>query len=415
MNGGSTAPLWRTMQKDLYSMGSRVKKLLAILPLLALLQSSVLADFSRSQTVLHPRFPGTSPFIIEIGGIWPTDCHPGEQKPVVESFDGHTVKIGFEIIIVHITCNNTDTAYRSLVDMSEVVRSSKPLGDMLDVQVGFQGETLEQTVELVCPKGKDCASLTGNHQRPEPGLYSTPGLANQGLLVATQNAATVIFPLVYDESGRSEWLFTGNRMDEDSFFSDVLRLSGGDCFSCKPTGAKPEMTTLGHLSVLVDHPGVLQVKVDDGLFMEYQSLVFGYKTFQVGSAGEQTLVDIEGRWGISENRGTNPPLGDLTEFFPGAFDIEFENFTSADKEMPRAGQVSYLVSTPTGATLGQLVCRGQTGVDPTINVCEFIDPTDAAEPLFLFYQDGPSSLAIEYGRALIAVGVAPGGKAVRLD
>jgi len=146
-----------------------------------------------------------------------------------------------------------------------------------------------------------------------------------------------------------------------------------------------------------------------------QGLVFGYKTFQVGSAGEQTLVDIEGRWGISENRGTNPPLGDLTEFFPGAFDIEFEHFTSADKEMPRAGQVSYLVSTPTGATLGQLVCRGQTGVDPTINVCEFIDPTDAAEPLFLFYQDGPSSLSIEYGRALIAVGVAPGGKAVRLD
>jgi hypothetical protein len=43
------------------------------------------------------------------------------------------------------------------------------------------------------------------------------------------------------------------------------------------------------------------------------------------------------------------------------------------------------------------------------------DPTDAAEPLFLFYQDGPSSLTIEYGRPLIAVGVAPGGKANRLD
>ena len=383
-------------------MGVRVKKLLAILPLLALLQSSVLADFSRSQIVLHPRFPGTSPFIIEIGGIWPTDCHPGEQKPVVEFFDGHTVKIGFEIIIVHITCNNTETAYRSLVDMSEVVRTSKPLGDMLDVQVSFQGKTLKQTVELVCPGSKDCASLTGDHQRPEPGLYSTPGLANQGLLVATQNAATVIFPLVYDESGGSEWLFTGNRLVEDSFFSDVLRLSGGDCFGCKPTGAKPEMTTLGHLSVLVDRPGVMQGKGRRRPVYGIPKPGVWLQNFPVGSAGEQSLVDIEGRWGISENRGTNPPLGDLTEFFPGAFDIEFENFTSADKEMSRAGQVSYLVSTPTGATLGQLVCRGKTGVDPSINVCEFIDPTDAAEPLFLFYQDGPSSLSIEYVRALIA-------------
>ena len=69
----------------------------------------------------------------------------------------------------------------------------------------------------------------------------------------------------------------------------------------------------------------------------------------------------------------------------------------------------------TGETLGQLVCKGQTGFDGSTNVCEFIDSTDSAEPLFLFYQVGPSDLSIEYGRALIAIGVAPGGKAVRLD
>jgi hypothetical protein len=61
------------------------------------------------------------------------------------------------------------------------------------------------------------------------------------------------------------------------------------------------------------------------------------------------------------------------------------------------------------------VCKGETSIDGATNVCEFIDPTDAAEPLFLFYQDGPSNLSIEYGRPLIAVGIAPGGKAVRLD
>ena len=160
---------------------------------------------------------------------------------------------------------------------------------------------------------------------------------------------------------------------------------------------------------------MLQVKINDGLFVEYRVLTFGYRTFQLGPGGEQTLVDLEGRWGISENRGTNPPLGDLTEFFPGAFDIALDDFASIDEEPPTAGQVTYVVKTATGDVLGQLVCKGQTGLDDVTNVCEFIDPTDAAEPLFLFHQHGPSRLAIEYGRALIAIGVAPGGVAVRLD
>jgi hypothetical protein len=396
-------------------MDIRINAILAILSLSALLPSGVLADFSRSQVELHPGFPGSNPFIMEISGTWPTDCHPGEQKPIVESFDGHAVEIGFEIIIVHITCNTSDSDYRVLVDMSEVVRASKPTGELLDIRATFQGATLEQTVELVCPEDAECKRLAGDHQHPESGLYFAPGKANQGLLVTRQNASTAIYPLVYDESGNSEWLFTGDVMTEDSFFSGILRLSGGDCFGCEPSGSEPEMTIIGYLSVLVDHPGVLQVKVNDGLFMEYRGLAFGYRTFQVGLAGGQTLVDLEGRWGISENRGTNPPLGDLTEFFPGAFDIELEDFVPADNEIPRAGQASYRVSTPTGETLGQLLCEGQTGITGAVNVCEFIDPTDAADPLFRFYQDGPSSLSIEYGRPLIAVGIAPGGRAIRLD
>ena len=128
-----------------------MKKLFAILSLLVLLPFSIFADFSRSQATLHPRLPGTGPFIIEISGTWSNDCHPGEQKPVVESFDGRTVEIDFEIIIVHITCNSIDTEYRVLVDMSEVVRTTKPIGDLLAIQVSFQGSILEQTLELTCP------------------------------------------------------------------------------------------------------------------------------------------------------------------------------------------------------------------------------------------------------------------------
>jgi hypothetical protein len=175
------------------------------------------------------------------------------------------------------------------------------------------------------------------------------------------------------------------------------------------------MENIGYLSVLVDSPDLMQVKLNDGPFTPYQNLVFGYRTFKVGPAGERTLIDLEGRWGISENRGTNPPLGDLTEFFPGAFDIVLEDIVTAGNGILHDGQVTYLVTTVTGDTLGQLVCKGQTGFDGSTNVCDFIDPTDAAEPLFLFYQDGPSTLSLEYGRVLIAVGTAPGGKVVRLD
>ncbi len=392
-----------------------MNKLFATLLFTSLFCTNVTADFSQSQAGLHPLFPVTGPFIIEISGTWPTDCHPGEQKPVVTSFDGQKAEIDFEIIILHITCNIVDTPYRVLVDMSGVVRATKPRGDALNIQVNFGGSKLEQTLKLVCPDENGCARPPTDTQRSEPGFYSAPGLANQGLLLVRQNAVTGIFPLVYDQSGNNEWLFGGSRLVEDSFFAEIFRLSGGDCFGCEPTSKKPDMASIGHISVLVDRADSLQVKVNDGLFSEYRRIVFGYQVFKVGPAGEHTLIDLSGRWGVSENHGTNPPLGDLTVFFPGAFDLVLEDIVTAGEGLLPDGQVSYRVDTPIGETLGQLVCKGQTRLDDRANVCEFIDPTDAEEPLFLFYQDGPASLSITFARALIAIGTAPGGKAVRLD
>ena len=166
---------------------------------------------------------------------------------------------------------------------------------------------------------------------------------------------------------------------------------------------------------LVDGPGLLQVKIDDGLFVEYNALVYGYRVFALGPDGSRHLIDLEGRWGISENRGTDPPLGDLTRFIPGAFDIEFTGVVIAEEAADFAEQVTYSVKSPAGDVLGELVCDGQTAADGITKVCQFIDPTDAAEPLLLFFQQGPSTLAIEYGRAVIAIGTPPGGKAVRID
>jgi len=383
--------------------------------LLLLLPASALADFSRSDAVLHPAFPGGGPFIIEISGTWPTDCHPGEQKPVVESFDGQTLEIGFEIIVVHITCNDTDTSYRVLVDMSESLRTGPPVGESLRLRAHFEGAEFEQTLDLVCPDDATCETGDAAPRGAEPGLYFSPALANQGLLVARQGTGTAIYPLVYDESGRNEWLYAGAHMVEDTFFAEVLRLSGGDCFGCEPTGAKPDMTSAGYLSVLADRPGLLQVKSNDGLFVEYESLIFGYRTYSLGPEGAQTLIDLEGRWGISENRGTNPPLGDLTEFIPAAFDLQRTAAAETAPEFSLAGQVSYRLSSPGGEVLGDLVCKGEVAPDGSGAACDFIDPTDAAEPLFRFYQQGPYRLAIEYARPVIAIGTPPGGQAVRLD
>lgn len=374
------------------------------------------ADFSASSIQLHPTHPAGRPFIIDIKGDWPSDCHPGEQQPVIQSFDEQKVVIDFEIITVHVTCNDVSTPYRVLVDMSQLVGAGTQFGEQLDILIRFGGATLEQAVLLVCDPDMGCDNPSPVGPRPLSGLYSSPDLANQGLLLARQNTGMGVFPMTYDESGASRWLITGGALMEGSFFGSVLSWSNGDCFGCKPTDTTPEYSTIGHLSILVDQPGVLQVKINDGLFREYQKFVYGYAGFRVGPQGGQTLIDLEGRWGIRENYGSNPPLGDLTEFLPGAFDLVLENIITADVSIQQDGQVSYELSTPTGEVLGQLVCKGRTAIDNNTNVCEFIDPTDAEEPLFLFYQEGPSSLSIEYGRPVIElVGTAPGGTAIRLD
>jgi hypothetical protein len=373
------------------------------------------ADFSNASVQLHPFYPHDGPFVIEISGNWPSDCHPGEQRPVIQAYDGNSVVIEFEIIIVHVTCNDVATPYRVLVDMSDVVGTVAGSFPDLQITVRFGGAEFSDVVALDCGPVIPCQESPVEDIKPARGLFHNAGLQNQALLLARENQWMAVYPLVYDDAGDSEWLIAGGEIVEDVYFGNLYELTGGQCLECPPPEQPPREEIVGKLTLLMDSEGTIQAKVNDGSFTQYQSFLFGYRTFRVGPAGEYALIDLEGRWGISENRGTNPPLGDLTEFFPGVFDVVREDIVTAGNGVQPDGQVSYLVSTPTGETLGQLVCRGRSEFGVGDNICEFIDPTDAAEPLFLFYQDGPSSLAIEYGRPLIAIGTAPGGKAIRLD
>ncbi len=80
------------------------------------------ADFSNTQLWYHPRFiADNAPYILDFRGEWPTDCHPGEQKPVIMNYTGDSVLIEFETIVEHPLCNDTPTPYRVLVDMSDVI------------------------------------------------------------------------------------------------------------------------------------------------------------------------------------------------------------------------------------------------------------------------------------------------------
>ena len=45
------------------------------------------ADFSDALFRLHPAQPmDRETYLIEVTGEWPTDCHPGEQKPVIRDY-----------------------------------------------------------------------------------------------------------------------------------------------------------------------------------------------------------------------------------------------------------------------------------------------------------------------------------------
>jgi hypothetical protein len=390
-----------------------IKRMLGLMAVFSWSCSPIAADFSQSVASLHPAYPGSGPFLISISGTWPTDCHPGEQFPFVSSFDGHTVEIEFEIRVVHVTCNQAETPYRSLVSMYQILNKTKPLGQTLRVRADFDGLFLDQSLELLCPDGEDCSEGSGGQLRPERGLYTTPGRSREGLLITRQNDTAVLYPLVYNDTGIAEWLFSAAVLADGTFFADLTRWHGGDCFDCEPVDDRARPGSAGHISVYTERPDTIWVQYNDRPFAEYRKLVYGYEVFARPEGSP--LTDLTGRWALSENHGTDPPLGDLSDILPPAFDVALDKATGTREHSDALEQVVYLVTSVTGRELGQLVCEWQSMSFEAREVCSFIDPTDQAEPLLLFYPRGPSTVTIEYGRSLPAIGTPPGGTAVRLD
>ncbi len=267
--------------------------------LLALCFNTCWSDFSDTQIWLHPLFPSLNPYIIEMTGEWPSDCHPGEQKPLIREYTGDSVLIEFEIITDHITCNEVATPYRVLVDISDVIEDVEGNFGEIEITVRFDGAESKNVFLLTC---NVCSpSPPGPHIKPEAGLYFNEEMDKQGLILARQNDRMGVYPLIYDESGSSEWLIGGGGIVEDVFFAELVEFTGGQCLGCLPPAESPQVGVVGKISMLMDSEGLIQVKVNDGLFVEYKPLVFGYGDLDIsGSLINASSPDLSGRWAFSK-------------------------------------------------------------------------------------------------------------------
>ncbi len=347
------------------------------------------ADFTNSSISTHPTLPNDAPFVIDIRGEWPTDCHPGEQKPVIRAYDGDSVLIEFETIIEHATCNQVVTPYRVLVDMSDVIGTVEPQGNGtdIDVTVRFDGAVLETSLLLSCALLSPCPVSPGPDVRPEAGLYGSDGLEKQGLLLARQNQRMAVYPLIYDQSGSSEWLFGPGGIVEDVFFSDLYELTGGQCLGCPPPNEPIRMDVVGKITLLMDSQGLVQMKINDGLFTTYRQTDFGYGSKSVGGYPARTIPNLAGRWAFVENVESLPQATTSdTSVLPLVFDITLESVTVAESTPPMLadppppippGNIKFAVRDKAGDEVAQMQCDYGSEVvntDAAEVVCEVSNP-----------------------------------------
>ena len=367
------------------------------------------ADFSKTQLATHPMFPGNDPFIIEIFGDWPTDCHPGEQKPVISEYTGDSVLIEFETIIEHVTCNEVSTPYRVLVDMSDVIGSVE--GIFFDFRINFHFDGAELSVMSPLGCMEPCVNrLLIKNIKPEEGIYYSDGLEKQGLLLARQNQRMGAFPLIYDESGSSEWLIGAGGIVEDVFFADLLESTGGQCLGCLPPDEPPQMGIVGKISILMDSEGIIQVKVNDGLFETYEPLSFGYGEVNIGGSPIAKIPDLSGRWAFIDGDtewgvGTPPP----TIYLPLVFDITLESVFIPDLIVTvyPPGNAAYSIRNMEGEVVAEMRCEYKTAM-----VCELessADPDGYAVKLL-----SPERMILSSLKPISSGGIGR-GTAVRID
>jgi len=94
-------------------------------------------------------------------------------------------------------------------------------------------------------------------------LYGSDGLQKQGLLLARKNQRMAVYPLIYDAAGSSEWVFGGDGIVEDTYFTELYELSGGQCLGCPPPADPPVLDVVGKITLLI--LSEVNIRVNPGL------------------------------------------------------------------------------------------------------------------------------------------------------
>jgi hypothetical protein len=332
------------------------------------------ADFSDAGFQLHPAQPrDEEPYLIEVSGEWPTDCHPGEQKPIIRDYTGDTALIEFEIIVEHVTCNDVATPYRVLIDMSDVIDSVPGAFIEIEVSLRFGGTEFTRTLILVCI----CSPVpVGPHINPEAGLYHHDGFEAQGLLLARQDKRMAAYPLIYDESGSSEWVFGPGGIVEDVFFSTLYELTGGQCLGCPLPDELPDLNEVGKITLLMDSQGLVQMKVNDGLFMAYEQTEFGYGEFEITDIVNRTNIrvpDLRGRWAFVEDNNEDGRLmtASPSSILPLVFDVVLKDVDPPPIVTgPPPLSVFYSILNIEGEPVAEMFCEYRSAAD-----CDLRSPT----------------------------------------
>ena len=301
------------------------------------------AEFSSTHVYPHPLYwVSSEPYLLDIRGDWSTDCHPGEQKPVISEYTGDSVLIEFETITEHVTCNDVITPYRVLVDMSDVVADVPGEFFSIDVTIRWGGDEYTERVFKGCPL---CSPPPPPRDvKPETGVYYSQGLDKQGLLIARQNQRMGVYPLIYDQNGSSEWLLGPGGIVEDVFFAELFEWTGGQCLGCPPPENPPQMNPVGKISMLMDSQGLVQVKINDGLFQPYELLDFGYGGRDIGGNPPHRVPDLSGRWAFVEDVPNSPYANAGYPLL--VFDIALEYVPLTGEQPPETGDLPPVITPP---------------------------------------------------------------------
>lgn len=252
---------------------------------------SVLAQIDVfNSTRTHPDpLQQDQPIVLELSGQWSDSCVPGfavtsvaPDRVIVEDVRDRS----------NLVCATVITPYRLVLNTRGLTDDDWRWADEVEFVVRYAdtSETFSETTSGDTPEPDRIIS---------PGLYRASALANQGLVATRQDDNVLFYPLLYDAEGDSRWFFASGQQTGNVIFADLLALSGGQCLDCPPPSTPPDIESAGTLTALLrEQESGLDLQLNDGPFIAYEPLLYGYRQFHLGPG--VVIPDLSGQWAYRE-------------------------------------------------------------------------------------------------------------------